>query len=291
MKTSTLAPLTLAARRLEEPDPDEAPLTPAELRRAEAFAEPAAQGRYLASRQTARHFVAELAGVEPSAVTADYRCAECGAVSTTSHGVPHYRAGGNLLPLRFSFSRSGDWLLAGATAAGTLGLDLADLAEFGDPGLDAVLATDAEQAQFDAAAPGTRALWQARLWTRKEAILKATGHGLRIAPHLVEAGRSPTVMVGQAGEPMQVLDLDIEVLGLPPGMLAAAAVPAAAVFAGAVPAAEAARVEGNGRISRGWSRLSRWGPLRRAPARAVVRPPQPSRPALPTDPGGGSCAR
>ncbi|WP_312181224.1 4'-phosphopantetheinyl transferase superfamily protein [Arthrobacter sp.] len=216
--------LSLAVRRLGEPDPDEAPLTPAELRRASTFADPAVRRRYVASRQAARQFVAALAGVEPSAVAADYRCPECGPDAVHSHGVPQYRAGGGILPFLVSFSRSGDWLLAGATATAALGLDLAHLAGFGDPGLDAVISTDSEHTQFDADAPGSRALRQARQWTRKEAVLKATGAGLRIAPHLVEvsAGRTATVLT--TGQRLQVLDLDAGMLGLPDGLLAAAAV-------------------------------------------------------------------
>ena len=217
--------LSLAGCQLGEPDPDEAPLTPAELRRAGTFAAPSMQRRFVASRQAARRFVAGLAGVEPAAVAADYQCPECGPDAVHSHGVPQYRSGGDRLQFQASFSRSGEWLLAGAAATAALGIDLADLAGFGDPGLDAVISTAAEQAQSDAAAPGSRALRQAQLWTRKEAVLKATGDGLRIAPHLVEGGTGSTATVVPTGQRIQVVEVDVEVLGLPAGLVAAAAVP------------------------------------------------------------------
>ncbi|UPO76940.1 4'-phosphopantetheinyl transferase superfamily protein [Arthrobacter sp. Helios] len=229
--TDADAVLALAALQLAEPDPAEAPLTRAELLRAGAFAVPAVQRRFLAARQAARRFVAGLAGVDPAVVTADYQCPECGAAATQSHGVPRYQVRGRAVPFQVSFSRSGQWLLAGATAAGPLGVDLADLAGFGDPRLDAVIATDAEQARYDVVAPASRALRQARLWTRKEAVLKASGDGLRTAPHLIEvgleAGTDSTVAVGPAGDRVSIIDLDTRMLGLPTGLLAAAALPAA----------------------------------------------------------------
>lgn len=224
-------PLTLAVVQLGEPDPAEAPLTPAELARAGAFALPAVQRRFLAGRQAARRLVAGLAGAEPEAVTADYQCPKCRAASTRSHGVPRYLVQGRAAPFHVSFSRSGQWMLAGASATGPLGVDLADLAGFGDPRLDAVIATDAEQAEYDVVAPAARALRQARLWTRKESVLKASGEGLRTAPHLVEVALEPgadsLVAVGAAGGRVSVIDLDTRMLGLPDGLVAAAAVPAA----------------------------------------------------------------
>ncbi|MBD7996332.1 4'-phosphopantetheinyl transferase superfamily protein [Arthrobacter sp. Sa2CUA1] len=221
--------LTVAVLPLEEPDPAEAPLTPAELLRARAFAIPAVQRRFVASRQAARRFVAALAGVDPAVAAADYQCPQCRAASTQSHGIPRYLVHGKPVPFQVSFSRCGPWLLAGASATGPVGVDLADVTGFGDPRLDAVIATEAEQAQYDAVGPAERAVRQARLWTRKEAVLKASGDGLRIAPHLVDVGveltADSTVAAGPSGGRMSVMDLDTRMLS--PGLFAAAAVPAA----------------------------------------------------------------
>lgn len=226
--------LTLGCRKLAEPDGEEPPLSPAELRRAERFAVPELRRRFLASRQAARRFVAAWAGTEPAHVDADYHCPQCGGTaslnrSSGSHGIPRYRVRGRMFPARFSFSRSGDWLLAAALANGPLGVDLADISGFGGPGLDAVIATAAERAVLDAGAPGERTLGQARLWARKEAILKATGDGLRMAPDLVETGAGVVELPGPGGERLQVFDVDADILGAPSGLIAAVAVPAGEV--------------------------------------------------------------
>ena len=100
-------------------------------------------------------------------------------------------------------SHSGDVVAVAITAAGRVGVDVEIVKWFSDFGLIATVCTDAEQAFVQTPAD----LYA--YWTRKEAVLKATGEGMQldmtdvlVAPpasaprllHLAGAGNPPCVM-------------------------------------------------------------------------------------------------
>jgi 4'-phosphopantetheinyl transferase len=206
--------------------------TPGELERASALLDPIRSREFVAGRLALRCLVAELAGTDPRLVVPAYRCPACGP---GEHGAPGFAlvreapcAGadtahddGARLPLDVaaSMSRAGGWALlaaevtpggreVGATAA-RIGIDLAHVADFRRTLPDAAFTADEGRRIWSAQDPEAEA---ARLWARKEALLKALGTGLRADP----------AAVSTSGDP-RVRDLDPVELGLPEGFVAALA--------------------------------------------------------------------
>lgn len=117
-----------------------------------------------------------------------HRCVHCGA---TDHGQPFAEGIGSL-----SLSHAGGLTLA-AIADGPLGIDhepigaaapanvVAHPSETGDP---------------------------LRLWVRKEALLKATGRGLRLDPtsFWIDAEGRPSALSGYEGPPLAVVDIELD---------------------------------------------------------------------------------
>ena len=213
--------------------------TPGELERARALLDPARRHAFLAGRLALRALVAEAIGVDPARLRPEYTCPECG---TGEHGTPGFTlqhdgappgsaAGGGgpggaddgaqpgsaadgsgrqRVDVAASMSRAGGWaLLAAEMGASRLGVDLAVVADFHRAIPDAAYSPDERRRLSTAQDPAAEA---ARLWARKEALLKALGRGLRDDPAAVDT----------LGDP-RVADLDAASLGLPPGYAAAVA--------------------------------------------------------------------
>lgn len=83
----------------------------------------------------------------------------------------------------FNISHSGRWVLCAFVQEGKVGVDIADLSEFGDYQVlfDAVL-TPQEKALMDSICSSLKQKYFARYWTIKEAVLKFSGVGLQIEP-------------------------------------------------------------------------------------------------------------
>jgi 4'-phosphopantetheinyl transferase len=169
-------------------------LSPAELARAAAM-QPGAGVDFLSGRLALQHFAAALLDVPTSALAANYACPDCGSGPGLSHGRPGYLLDSYLLdggaaPLLLSASRASGWiLLAGVmepSAGQALGVDLEDEARTVFPGFDEVALTPREKAAAAALPASQRARGKARLWARKEAWLKMTGQGLRMAPNSLD---------------------------------------------------------------------------------------------------------
>jgi 4'-phosphopantetheinyl transferase len=223
--------------------------TAGELERAAAILDPVRRHAFVAGRLALRALVAEAVGEDPRRVAPAYRCPECGA---GEHGVPGFvlhpagsvqpglPGGGGAddaacalpLPVAASMSRAGGWALLAVHPAEVtpcapevtpcarevgprvhprrgLGVDLALVAEFRDAIPDAVFSEAERRRVSDSGDPAAEA---ARLWARKEAMLKALGTGLRGDPAALDA----------AGDE-RVRDLDATGLGLPGGFAAALA--------------------------------------------------------------------
>lgn len=127
-----------------------------------------------------------------------------------------------------SLSRSGQWAAVAVAAAPTVGVDI----ERFPPRLPldevmATAATPAEHRQLEAFGGTERELAALRLWTRKEAVLKAFGAGLTIDPGRIDTTADP--VADPAGR-------------LPACRLAELALPAAVVGAVAAPAGVVCRL-------------------------------------------------
>ena len=161
-----------------------------ERARASRFRAQPARDAYVVAHALARTVVGRALGIDPSDVRFDFVCRHCGG----PHGKPHV-AGGDL---EVSWAHS-DGRVVLALARGTpLGVDVETIGSR-TPGVELVeLALSAEERRTLAALPpAERDPGFLRYWTRKEAVLKATGHGLAVAPAAiaVTGPRDPPAVV------------------------------------------------------------------------------------------------
>jgi len=124
--------------------------------------------------------VAEAGALPVSAVEVAQRCGTCGS---SEHGRPFVAAPPNLTGVvRVSLSRAGELTVVAVSWAGAVGIDVEEIAAVRRGGFDDVAFTAAERSELgglkDADADHARAVF----WTRKEAVLKLTGEGLRVDP-------------------------------------------------------------------------------------------------------------
>ena len=195
----------------------------AERERWAAYRRDADRDRFLVGCGLAKTVIAACTGQRPAEVNFDRTCRQCGK----PHGKPVVHGG----DLEFSVAHSGD-LVAVAVATAPVGVDVEQLEERprelggGDPDtLARLVLADEERAALAAVHPSGRARAFLVAWTRKEAVTKAKGDGLRVpftevvvATH---AGQSRLVAWPYPQDPRSVslLDLDTE-----PGYVAALAV-------------------------------------------------------------------
>ncbi|MEC5190616.1 MULTISPECIES: 4'-phosphopantetheinyl transferase family protein [unclassified Arthrobacter] len=191
--------------------------------RAARIADPLVRHDFLSGRVALRGFAAEILGVHPEDLSANYSCPDCGTGPELDHGRPGYRLDGRAACLILSLSRSRGWALLAARGVGadgalaaSVGVDLEHSARVRFPGFDAVALTPSERQLLSALAPDRATLWRASAWARKEALLKSRGTGLRVDPATVEAFVEP----GNGG---LLVDLDAVALGLPAGFVGALA--------------------------------------------------------------------
>ncbi|TDB86556.1 4'-phosphopantetheinyl transferase superfamily protein [Actinomadura sp. KC216] len=186
-----------------------------ERERYERFRQPQDKARFVTGRFLARTALAEATGLDPRTMRFTTDCPHCGG----THGKP--RLPGSSVD--FSLSHSGDRVVVVLTEGAEVGVDVE---QENDRDIDRL-------ADMVLAAPERTALAAMedkrhgfhRYWTRKEALLKATGHGLAARMtdiHLSPPGE-PAEVVAWAGEaavsPVRLTDLDPG-----PGYTAAAAV-------------------------------------------------------------------
>jgi 4'-phosphopantetheinyl transferase len=168
------------ARRLDASDRQAGLLDDIEQQRWAAYRHDADRERFLVGCALAKTALAGYAGLRPADVHFDRTCARCGR----PHGKPVVKGSA----LSHSVTHSGD-LVAVAVARTPVGVDVEQLDGRARPlGGDGdtqalarlVLAED-EQAALAAVGPADRPREFLAAWTRKEAVTKATGDGLRVA--------------------------------------------------------------------------------------------------------------
>ncbi|MHA7143423.1 4'-phosphopantetheinyl transferase family protein [Arthrobacter sp. TmT3-37] len=142
-------------------------------------------GPFVAGRYLLRALAAELLGVEARRLTSSFTCPRCTPAGGSDHGRPGYLLDGERLPVALSLSRAGQViLLAGLDLRGSvrdpsagIGVDLERVADVGFDGFDDVALTPAERCSLRGLSVPRRAAARARLWSRKEALVKALGTG------------------------------------------------------------------------------------------------------------------
>jgi len=212
------------ARRTDASDRYLALLDETERRRWTAYRRDADRERFLVGCVLAKAALAGYAGLGPADVRFDRTCGECGE----PHGKPAFAGYG----LGHSVAHSGD-LVAVAVAGNPVGVDVEQLdgrphplGGDGDPeALGRLVLSAAEQAALAAIPSSGRARGFLVAWTRKEAVTKATGDGLRAAfsEVVVAADAGPPRLVSwpYPPDPGEVTLLDLDAA---PGYVAALAV-------------------------------------------------------------------
>lgn len=148
-----------------------------ERERALRFVQDVHRRRHLAAHAALRGQLGAWLGAAPSTLR----------FAADAHGKPLLHGHG---AVQFNLSHSEDWALLGAQRGAPIGVDIEALRP-----VDEALAlarkhyTPSERQAVEAAvdAPARQAAFL-RVWTRKEACLKAVGLGLRLAPSSFEAG-------------------------------------------------------------------------------------------------------
>lgn len=155
-----------------------------EQARYQAYRQEIDQRRFLTGRVLAKTVVGELLGRPAEAVRFDATCGDCGK----PHGRP------TIPGVRFSISHSGDRIGVAVTADAPVGLDVETATRRADDSLISYALNETERG--DLAGFGAEEFF--RYWTRKEALMKATGRGLKIPLQ--------SITLSGPGEPARLVD-------------------------------------------------------------------------------------
>jgi len=135
---------------------------------------------YATAHALLRLVAAAWTGQAPDAIVLGATCLTCGG----PHGKPHLEVGDP--GVHVSLSRASGTVLVAVTRLGPVGVDAEVESAVEFEGFDAVALAPREQRAVADLPDGRRSGGRAVLWARKEAVLKATGHGLMVAPSDVE---------------------------------------------------------------------------------------------------------
>jgi len=182
-------------------------LSDAELDRLSRFRRPDDRLRSATANWLLRTTAAAQLGTDPADVPIERKCLRC----ERPHGKTHIKTNGS--PLFASVSHSGRRVGVALSTAGHVGVDVEELT----PGEIARSAlTQAERDALDRLPAGEREAGFIRLWVRKEAVLKATGHGLQIPPDQVEV-TGPAQEPALVNWPLDTPPADVQLRSLNPG--------------------------------------------------------------------------
>lgn len=148
-------------------------LSPAETDRFAALRQETDRRRFLTGRVLARTVLAEHLELPAERIEFDASCADC----DRQHGPPRLPGSG----VAFSISHSGDRVGLAVTDGVPVGLDVEETGRQVDGGVLAYALNETELAALRGLTDDERGSEFFTYWTRKEALLKATGRGLRLA--------------------------------------------------------------------------------------------------------------
>jgi len=125
----------------------------------------------------------------------------------------------------YNLSHTRGLALVAVCAGAAVGIDVEQVRPLADAdALAQRFLSPAEAAAVLEAAPAARGAAFLRTWTRKEAVLKASGHGLDIDTRLVEVGSGPDDRVGTIGPAAGAARFHVLSLHVPPPWIGALAV-------------------------------------------------------------------
>jgi 4'-phosphopantetheinyl transferase len=162
--------------------------------RFDAYRQDADKRRFLTGRVLAKTVAAERLGLAVEAVKFDATCEDCGK----PHGRPRVPGA----DLTLSISHSGDLIGLAATPSVPVGLDVETATRRSDERLIDYALSPAEAAHLTGLSDEEKAAAFFVYWTRKEAVMKATGKGLRIPLQSITFSRhdEPARLV-ESGDP------------------------------------------------------------------------------------------
>jgi 4'-phosphopantetheinyl transferase len=148
-------------------------LSSAERHRRERYRQPVDRRRFTVGVALSRLLLAAATGMPPDRLAIDRRCAGCGE----PHGRP--RLAGADGTLDFNVSHSGDHVVVAIIGGARVGVDVEHAGPGGAvTGIESLVLSDEERQQLDRRPYLDRGRALLRYWTRKEAVVKATGDGL-----------------------------------------------------------------------------------------------------------------
>ena len=130
--------------------------------------------RFVAGHALLRLVAAGCWSLDPAAVALTFTCARCGG----PHGRPVAVTPAGCPPVHLSLAHGGNRVLVAASPAGPVGIDVEAVAGVAFAGFDDVALDPRERAWLAPDGPADTAHGRARVWVRKESVLKATGDGL-----------------------------------------------------------------------------------------------------------------
>lgn len=190
-------------------------LGPDERARAARYRSRLASQLFFASRAAQRILAGRYLGRDPASVLIDRRCQHCG---DEQHGRPHI-AGAERGGLDFSVTHTGELLLLAHVSHGHVGIDAEEAGRRPKTsGLIRAAMTPAEAESLAAVPESCRDQAFCRLWVRKEALLKLTGHGIAVRLRSIDVTRDE-IPAGSAegipGWPVSPVELTDLSLGTP----------------------------------------------------------------------------
>lgn len=177
-------------------------LSEGERARAARFRRPGDRARYATGRALLRAVLADRTGLPAAAVPLTAVCTHCGS---REHGKPGVR-GPDALRSAVSLAHRGDRVVVALTAGRAVGVDVEAEAGVGAPdgaGVSSEALAPEEWAAHVRLPREERRRAFAVWWARKEAVLKATGHGLAVPPSgvLVSAPGTPAELLAWRAGP------------------------------------------------------------------------------------------
>jgi 4'-phosphopantetheinyl transferase len=162
-----------------------------ERRRADRFVKPSDRQRFIARRAQLRKLLGERLGVPPNSVV----------LSFAPHGKPLLAAPLDRSGITFSISHSGDVSVYAFASRADIGIDVEAIRTVEDADRIAAIAfSRLEYETYERLPVADKAIAFLNCWTRKEALVKATGHGLSSPLAAFDVSLAP-------GEPAQLLRL------------------------------------------------------------------------------------
>ncbi|QWF81789.1 4'-phosphopantetheinyl transferase family protein [Amycolatopsis sp. CA-230715] len=132
--------------------------------------------RFLTGRVLSKTIAGERLGRDPKSISFDATCTDCGK----QHGPPSVPGS----ELKLSISHSGDRIGLAVTEATPVGLDVESRRKADDSLIEYTL-TPPEVEAIHKVPASEKEMVFFQYWTRKEALMKATGKGLRIPPSAI----------------------------------------------------------------------------------------------------------